>query len=726
MCKQLIYLIVSFVLVLAAGGVAHAAGWEAVISGANPLHWYRFDETGADCLDSGSAGLDGTYSGVTLGQDGFIDAAAAFVRNENDAVNFDGATDLPGPWTVEYVVKTTLAAASQQGQSLHDGASSAIRISGWTNLGEAGYVLYGVADYRFTPAEGLTLEDLIVQQDVWMHLVWRNDGSSMQLFFNGELMGTSTDLIDLPRLRIGTHGGSDAFDGVLDEAVVFDSALSDLDIQDHYAAATGATPRAKAASPSPADGTMIEDTWTTLSWSPGGFAASHDVYLGDDYQVADAASRDSDVFRGNQTPTFFVVGFPGYPYPDGLVPGTTYYWRIDEVNEADPNSPWKGDVWSFSLPPKTAYNPDPADGAEFVNPDNVTLSWTPGYGAKLHTVFIGNDYDEVSNAVVGMMQGTNTYNAGTLEAEKVYYWRVDEFDAVETHKGNIWSFTTPGAVGNPNPAYDATDVGMNATLSWTPSDSAASHELYFGTNKEAVRTADAGSPEYAGSKALGAENHDPGLLEADTTYYWRVDEVDAQGNTTKGPLWIFTTGTFLLVDDFEGYTDDDVAGEAIWQHWIDGFGVADNGAQVGYLMPPYTEQTVIHGGSQSMPLIYTNEGGAQNSEAALTLTAPRDWTLAAVAELSLWFRGDSANAAEPLYAGIANAAGAPGIVAYDDPSAATSGRWTEWRIALQAFADQGIDLTNVDKIAIGLGSKAGAAAGGTGTMYIDDIRLYQP
>jgi hypothetical protein len=127
-----------------------------------------------------------------------------------------------------------------------------------------------------------------------------------------------------------------------------------------------------------------------------------------------------------------------------------------------------------------------------------------------------------------------------------------------------------------------------------------------------------------------------------------------------------------------------------------------------------------------MPLLYVNEAGVTNSEASKILTAPRDWTQASVAELSIWFRGASANAAEPLYAAISNAAGAPAIVAYDDPAAATSSRWTEWRIILQAFADQGITLTNVDKIAIGLGSQSGlAAAGGTGTVYIDDIRLYQ-
>jgi hypothetical protein len=205
-----------------------------------------------------------------------------------------------------------------------------------------------------------------------------------------------------------------------------------------------------------------------------------------------------------------------------------------------------------------------------------------------------------------------------------------------------------------------------------------------------------------------------------------VDEVDAQGNTSTGPLWSFTTGAFLLIDDFESYTDDDTAGQAIWQTWIDGFGVADNGAQVGNLMPPYAEQTIVHGGAQSMPLLYTNEAGVTNSEASLTLSAPRDWTKASVAELSLWFRGSSGNAAEPLYVAVSNNAGAPAVVAYDDPGAAQTGRWTQWNIPLQAFADQGINLANVDKIAVGLGSKAGVASSvGSGTMYIDDIRLHR-
>jgi hypothetical protein len=262
-------------------------------------------------------------------------------------------------------------------------------------------------------------------------------------------------------------------------------------------------------------------------------------------------------------------------------------------------------------------------------------------------------------------------------------------------------------------------------LSWTPATNATSHEIYFGTDKETVRNADAASPEYQGSKALGAESYDPGALDWNTTFYWRVDAVYSTG-PVKGPIWSFTTGGFLLVEDFESYTDDDAAGQAIWQHWIDGFGIPDNGAQVGYLLPPYAEQTIVHGGAQSMPLMYTNEAGVSNSEASLTLTASRDWTAEGVGELSLWFRGSAANATEPVYVAVTNSAGEPTITAYEDPAIAQKGLWIEWVVPLQTFADQGINLTNVDKIAIGLGSKSGmAAAGGSGTVYIDDIRLYR-
>jgi len=471
---------------------------------------------------------------------------------------------------------------------------------------------------------------------------------------------------------------------------------------------------AGASKPVPADGAVHEDTWINLGWE--GTGASYDVYFGDN--LGSVKDGTEDTFQGNQTAKFFVVGFPGFAFPDGLIPGTTYYWRIDEI-QADGVTIHKGNVWSFSILAKTANNPEPADGAEFVGPDNVVLNWAPGFGAKLHTVYIGTSFDEVNNAAGGLPQATTTFSPGPLEAEKVYYWRVDEFDAAETHKGEVWSFTTPGAVGNPQPTNGATDMQMNNILSWTPADSAASHELYFGTDKETVRTAGSGSPEYIGPKTLGLESYDPGLLEPDTSYYWRVDEVDSQGNVSKGPLWGFTTGDFILVEGFESYSDDDAAGEAIWQHWIDGYDIPENGAQVGYMLPPYAEPSIVHDGLQSMPLNYVNTEGVMYSEAELTLSDLRDWTVKDMNTLTLWFWGKPTNAAEPIYVTLNSS---PPIYR-ENPNASQIPTWNIWNIDLQLFADQGVDLTNVSKIAIGFGDKNGTESGGSGLVYIDDIRL---
>ena len=134
----------------------------------------------------------------------------------------------------------------------------------------------------------------------------------------------------------------------------------------------------------------------------------------------------------------------------------------------------------------------------------------------------------------------------------------------------------------------------------------------------------------------------------------------------------------------------------------------------------YTEETIVHGGNQSIPLYYDNSVGY--SEATLTLTYPRDWTENGVNTLTIWFRGDSANAAETLYVALNGSA----VVSNDNPNAALITDWTEWNIDLQAFADQGVSLTNVNTIALGLGNKKNPLAGGSGTMYFDDIRLYRP
>ena len=91
---------------------------------------------------------------------------------------------------------------------------------------------------------------------------------------------------------------------------------------------------------------VYSDTWGTLYWNPGDHAVSHNVYRSESFDDVNDGTPGAPGFRGNQAFTFLVTGLPGFPYPDGLVPETTYYWRVDQSDGLNPTA--KGDVWSFT------------------------------------------------------------------------------------------------------------------------------------------------------------------------------------------------------------------------------------------------------------------------------------------------------------------------------------------------------------------------------------------
>ena len=192
------------------------------------------------------------------------------------------------------------------------------------------------------------------------------------------------------------------------------------------------TPSGQATNPDPADGSIFAATSGVFSWVAGPSAAMHDGYVGTDPNALE--------YQGSLADTMVMIGVPGGPVPDGLVPGMTYYWRIDEV-EADPSVVHTGTVWSFTVPPLTANNPIPADVAELASDAVVVLSWTAGMNAKLHSVYFGDDLDTVTNAVGAPPKPVMTFDPGQLEAGKTYYWRVDELNPPNTVKGEVWSFS---------------------------------------------------------------------------------------------------------------------------------------------------------------------------------------------------------------------------------------------------------------------------------------------
>ena len=851
------------------------------------LGWWKFDDgTGTVAVDSSGNGHDGVFIQDPEWVAGKFGSGLHFDGKGGERVSL-GGLDIPsGQMTITCWFKADNLDTPGQDPRMVSKANGGGNNDHWWMFSSSRQGGQKLLRFRLKTNDGQQTSEIKAgsfEVGEWIHgAIWW-DGTDMKVYKNGEEVGTlakgGTSVATDPSIQgaIGNQpigAENRPFEGIIDDVRIYTRALSVGELGEVIAG----PPAPLAAGPDPADGITIEQDWYNLAWQSGTWAVSHDVYFGTDFDAVNEGAEGT--FVGNTTLNFQVVGFPGFPIPGGLQPGATYYWRVDEVNPDHPDSPWKGVVWSFSLPPKTAYNPFPPDGMKFVDTD-VVLSWTAKWNAALYSVYFGTDPVEVENAAGATPNGKMTYDPGALELDTTYYWRVDAFDGVEWRTGNVWSFTTtkpgggilgeyanydggvpippespfnnvtltrvdpginfqwgnnspePGVInednfavrwtgelevpldgrytfkattddgvllyvngeemadawrnqggpleqsgtidlmagefafikmlyfatsgsavaelrwehdffpldfipaaalspplraGSPNPANQAVDVSQTPVLKWVTGRFTAEHDIYLGTDADAVRSATKASPEFKVTQPLGDESYEPGKLALNTTYYWRVDEVNNLNPESPwiGNLWRFTTGDFLVVDDFESYTDNDAAGEAIWQTWVDGFGIADNGSQAGYLMPPYAELGIVHSGFQSMPILYNNVAGVSNSEVSLTLAALRDWTTDGVGVLSLWFRGDPANAADPLYVSIANAAGAPAVAANSDSNAAQSGIWTEWRVALQDFTDQGINLTNVDKIAIGVGSKGGAAPGGSGTIYIDDIRLYRP
>ncbi|MFQ6034261.1 MAG: hypothetical protein ACE5NM_00230 [Sedimentisphaerales bacterium] len=285
---------------------------------------------------------------------------------------------------------------------------------------------------------------------------------------------------------------------------------------------------------------------------------------------------------------------------------------------------------------------------------------------------------------------------------------------------------------NPRPADGTKSVDDSPTLTWSGGDRASQYDVYFGADQVVV--ADTNTSDVTGiyRGRQDANSYEPETLQWGHTYYWRIDDLNTDGSISMGRVWSFTVADYLIVDDFESYTDD--LGNRIFQTWMDGLGYTEpapgfggnsTGSTVGYTAAPFTERTLVHGGTQSMPFNYNNITLPFYSETQRTFDVPQDWIRKAVKTLALWFHGDLGNSAEQLYIGVQDSAGVTFVVSHANPSATMFNTWQQWNIDLKQFSNAGIDLTNVKKMYIGVGNRAGQQPGGSGMLYFDDIRLYR-
>jgi hypothetical protein len=531
----------------------------------------------------------------------------------------------------------------------------------------------------------------------WAHLCSAYDGSALILYKNGvevaRVAGSGKLRQNTLSLTIGGRLGyttSNNFTGMMDDVRLYNRALTPQDIQQ----VMQGPPAGQASAPSPAVGAVDVPRSVTLRWTPGELADRHNVYFGtngDDVKNADTGSpllvgRDLDV------PAFAV---------DGLEFGQICYWRVDEIGAPPDNTVFKGGVWSFNVEPlaipidhvtATASSQEPGHGpANTVNQSGLTeerhstgladmwLSSASDTGPawiqyefdkahKLHEMSVWNYNGQGLNVIYGLRDvaveysadgadwvplsgvtefpkasGTDSYTPSVVDLGNAIA-RYVKITAVSNWSGGLFNqcglsevrFTAlPVWARKPDPAAGATGVAVDVTLGWRAGREAAGHNVYLSDDLQAVT--DGTAPVVA----VNENSFGPLDLDLGTTWYWRVDEVNetALPALWRGEIWSFSSTRYLVVDDFESYNDEEGQGTRIYETWTDGWtDPQKGGSQVGYTNPPFAEQKIIHGGKQSMPLLYDNTGSSY-SEAERTWKTAQNWAGHGADTLTLYFRG---------------------------------------------------------------------------------------
>jgi hypothetical protein len=451
----------------------------------------------------------------------------------------------------------------------------------------------------------------------------------------------------------------------------------------------------RASTPVPTGGQTDVPRDVVFRWTPGEMAVTHDVYLGTTFADVNDASRanplDVLVSQGQTAAAFSPLA--------GLEFGQVYYWRVDEWEadgvtmhkgnvwsfEVEPLAYLVTEITATaSLPSSEDMSPNKTidrsglnDQGLYSNGDGLSWQVEPGEGdvvwiqydfdrvyklAEVHVwnhnfvyEFIlkfglkdvsveyavdANEWTMLGDFQLGQATSLSTYagqvlDLGGVAAKSIRITANSNYGGDQYALGEVQFRYIPAHPREPQPAVGATGVSVDAVLAWRSGREAATHEVSFGTDANAVANGE------VLVDVVTTASFDPGALNLGTTYYWKVDEVNKAATPSVWPsdVWSFTTREFLSIDDFESYTDNDNDGSRIFDAWLDGYLDTQNGSIVGNEDKPYAERTVVRSGKQAMILSYTNTGSVAYSEAELPLSPARDLTANGAEVLRLYHRG---------------------------------------------------------------------------------------
>lgn len=725
-----------------------------------PLGYWPFD---GDTLDYSGNERHGTITGNPQFVNGAVNQSLDF-NGSSDQVNIVGYQGVAGgePWSVAAWFRTSSEGERRIMVNWGTGTGTKVEMR----------IHHTAPDFRVSSGSGNVTTAQAVNDGEWHHVVVTVAAGTdtvsypgITIYIDGEedteptTDGDSWNIAPNVDLAIGWRSTNNDryWQGNIDEVILYGSQLTAEEV---VAVMEGfVMPRGEASQPIPKDAAVdVQRDGLTLNWGPGDSAAEHEAYFGTNFEdVINAAVGDA-VHLGRQTETSYSLG--------RLELGQTYYWRIDEVNDQNPDSPWPGKVWSFTVEPaaielsgdaieatassQNSLEEDPnntingsglrGDGSHAPDAVSMWLSTASDPGTawiqydldqayKLSSMNVWNHNTLIENLVgFGIkealievsLDGVDYTPQKTVELARAVQTNIDlEGTAAQSIRitaqsnwgglfpqyglSEVQIMTIPMRARTPQPADGAVDVTADLTLSWRAGRQAEQHVVAIGTDPNDLIPGDPLAESSLDTTDLN--------LSLDETYYWQVTEVnDTEAPSSwPGPLWSFSTEAVAGIDDMESYRDE--AFLEIWATWVDGYNDDNNGALVGNGSTGAPEVEIVRTGGQSLPFHYDNTAGAASSEIKRSFEISRRFDGNGAQGLVLYFWGGPANTGGSLYAKVNDHK-----IPFDgDPSHLQRPGWTKWYIPLSDIPAS--DLGDVISLSIGIEGNS------KGVLYVDDIVL---
>jgi hypothetical protein len=726
----------------------------------NLVGWWKFDEdlgTVPIVLDWSGHENHGTLMGGTQRITGGKDGGAMDFDGTGDYINIDGYKGISGanPLTVSaWINKTTREDCSivtwgtnSSGQRFgfrlnnevlrFEFGGGNLEGSTWVNDGEWHHVAITV------PRNG-TLGDVILYLDGVDEMGVANNPAN--LFNLGSTMDVSIG-------RRATHNDR-FFNGWIDDVRIYNKALSLDEL-------ISAMSPPEAWMPYPADGaTNVEDRNPVLSWLPGRYVQAtngHKLYFSPSFD--DVNGRKPAAYKGALTE-------PNYPLPLPPLPlDSTYYWAVDEVNSFGP-APylWEGRVWSFTMSPCISLD----NMEDYNDRGEVRGVWTDGYASvgwggtypfkyPLNTASSGSNLNastEVGSPVAGagpIYGGTqamvllyendgNTYTR--LPGEEQWVYDSENFSEIEANTvenlgvGQDWSGEGAKSLTmwfQGHPISDGTsDFSLWPEFSVTGRgrDIWNSHDEFYFLALYPWEAEPLSTTTHIQTRVVSMDDTDgwakAGLMIREKmtpyskyaavfvtpnngiTFQWRDAEGAATGSASEtartAPQYLKLERT-AIGSYIASYSNTGLS----WD-WAD-VNVSED-PDVIYKDVPMDDPCLYAGA------VVTSHDAAQLCTADFNNWDAYPWP-------STWVWGNvGLNAPEQLYVALEDTVGNISVIEHSDVNAATLTSWQEWNIELTEFTT--VNLNAVKKVRIGLGDRDIQPGGGSGALYIDDIRACPP